>query len=143
MFGNLFGGGAATLADSITGGLDKLFTSDEERLQWEAKKEEVKATLQIKLAEMELALNDHLSKRHETDMQSDSWLSKNIRPLALIHFLLAFDGVVFLAYLGYPLEAAYLAVIESALQLGLMFYFGGRSLEKGVKMVTGVLGKKK
>ena len=127
----------------ITGGLDKLFTSDEERGILANKKAAIKAQVETKLTEMEVKvetfIQENLTERHKVDMASDSWLSKNIRPLSLLHITLLVDAIIALGYFGYTLEAALVGLVGGAWNLVLMFYFGGRSVEKGVKMLAGAL----
>ena len=145
-FSNIFSGGVSDVVDSVTGGLDKLFTSDEERLQAEAIIPRIKAELEAKLTEMENQLETYiqgqLTERHKTDMQSDSWLSKNIRPLSLLHVTFIIDVVIVLAYFGLVLEASLVGLVGGAWSLMNMFYFGGRTLEKGAKMISGIVRKK-
>lgn len=129
--------GAGDLVETVTGGLDNLFTSDEERLQWETKKLEIKAKLEEKLADVEEKINEHVTERHKADMQSDSALSKNIRPLALIHFLVAMDVLLVLSFIpSLTISAAIISLVETGLYMGLGFYFGGRSVEKAVKIFS-------
>ena len=134
---SIFSGGAS----EVLKGVDSLFTSDAERLQWEAKKLEIEAKVAENLNALEAKLQEHLDSRHKADMQSDSWLSKNIRPLALIHFVVVLDVIIVLGYFGLILPAVLLGVVSAAVQLILGFYFGGRSLEKATKMLSGVFKK--
>ena len=76
MLDKLFGGGAADLVKNVGGVIDNLHTSKEEKLEAEQKIKELVANYEI---EMEKNITD----RWKADMNSDSWLSKNIRPLVL------------------------------------------------------------
>ena len=140
-FSSIFNGGE--IVKDVLDGADNLFTSDEERLQWETKKLEIKAKIEAKLLEFEDQLNTHLDERQKLDMQSDSWLSKNIRPISLIHFVVVLDAIILLGYFGFTIPSAILTLVGTSVQLILGFYFGGRSLEKGIKMISGVLSKGK
>lgn len=139
----IFSGGVSDVVDSVTGGLDKLFTSDEERGILANKKEEIKAVLQTKLTEMEVKvetyIQQNLTERHKVDMASDSWLSKNIRPLTLGFISTGLSIIIVLSYFGWVPEKSLVALLGDAWKLVLMFYFGGRSVEKGVKMITSAL----
>ena len=139
----IFSGGVSEVVDSVTGGLDKLFTSDEERMILANKKDQIKSVLQTKLTEMEVKVETYiqgqLTKRHEVDMQSDSWLSKNVRPLSLCFITGGLCLIIALAYFGFALEPTLVGLVGDAWKLVLMFYFGGRSVEKGVKMIAAVL----
>lgn len=77
-----------------------------------------------------------ISKRHELDMQSDSWLSKNIRPMTLAFLMFVFVIITFFdGNVGrFSLNEAYIPVYETFLTLVFTFYFGGRSIEKATKI---------
>ena len=80
MLGNLLSGGAAELVKGVGGVIDNLHTSKEEKLEAERKIKEIIANHEI---EMEKTITD----RWKSDMASDSWMSKNVRPLVLIFLL--------------------------------------------------------
>jgi len=80
MLGKLFSGGAAELVKGVGGVIDNLHTSDEERLQAEAKIKEL-------IANYEVEMEKNITSRWEADLKSDSWLSKNVRPMVLIFLI--------------------------------------------------------
>ena len=139
----IFGGGVSEVVDSVTGGLDNLFTSDEERLVLANKKDEIKSVLKTKLTEMEVKvetfIQQNLTERHRVDMASDSWMSKNIRPLTLLFISLGLSLIVILSYFGWTPKESLVTLLGDAWKLILMFYFGGRSAEKGIKMIAKAL----
>ncbi len=67
--------------------IDKLTTTDEEKLQ-------IKKDIQVIVEKATANAEDQITKRWESDMTSDSWLSKNTRPMALI--FLSFMAIVFI-----------------------------------------------
>ena len=73
---------------------------------------------------------ENLTIRHATDMQSDSWLSKNIRPMALVYLM----GLFTLAFVMEVPETV-LSMLQDLLMTVFVFYFGARTLEKGAKMM--------
>jgi len=121
---------------AITGGLlkdigkviDNLHTSDEERL-------EAKRKLQELLEQADKEAQDQVTERWKYDMQSDSFLSKNIRPLVLIFLtvmftLLAFtDGNIG----GFKVQEQYVPIFQSLLITVYGAYFVGRTWEKNKK----------
>ena len=121
---------------AITGGLlkdigkviDNLHTSDEERL-------EAKQKLQELLEQADKEAQDQVTDRWKYDMQSDSFLSKNIRPLVLIFLtvmftLLAFtDGNIG----GFKVQEQYVPIFQSLLITVYGAYFVGRTWEKNKK----------
>lgn len=139
----IFSGGVSEVVDSVTGGLDNLFTSDEERMTLQNKKEEIKSLLKTKLTEMEVKvetfIQKNLTERHAVDMASDNKLSKNIRPLALITIAIGLCVMVTLSYLGKDPKPVMVDAVVDAWKLVLAFYFGGRTAEKAVKMIAGAL----
>lgn len=110
---------------------------------------EAKAKAQIDLAKMaqdgELAkmANDtklyeteqnNLSDRHKADMTSDSWLSKNIRPMTLIAIFIGYFTFAMMSAFGHNANEAYVTLLGQWGMLVMSFYFGGRTLEKIIDM---------
>jgi len=106
---------------------------------------EAKARAQVQLLEMqqkgELAqlqadVNEQqeLTKRLQADMSSDSWLSKNIRPMTLIAILFAYFLFALMSAFEYDANQAYVELLGQWGMLIMSFYFGGRTLEKILAM---------
>lgn len=70
------------------------------------------------------------SKRWEADMVSDSWLSKNIRPMTLVYILLAYVSFAVMSAWGINVNEAYVKLLGEWGQLIMLAYFGGRTVEK-------------
>ena len=87
-----------------------------------------------KLQELELEFykteQANLTARHEADMKSDSWLSKNIRPMVLIFLLVAYSGFAIASIFEYETRGAYVELLGQWGMLVMSFYFGGRTMEK-------------
>lgn len=88
-------------------------------------------------AAVESAAAGNVTERWKADMASDSWLSKNIRPSALIYLTGAFT--VFILLDGFietfnP-DAAYITLLAELLKMVYAAYFVGRSVEKGIELV--------
>jgi hypothetical protein len=66
----------------------------------------------------------------QADMGSDSFLSKNIRPMTLIFILLAYSGFAIASIFEYETRGAYVELLGQWGMLVMSFYFGGRTLEK-------------
>jgi cation transport ATPase len=76
-----------------------------------------------------------LTKRAEADMRSDSWLSKNIRPMTLIFILTGLCTVfAMMSAFGYNANEEYVTLLGQWGMLIMSFYFGGRTLEKIIDM---------
>jgi hypothetical protein len=74
--------------------------------------------------------NKELSVRHVADMTSDSWLSKNIRPMTLIALVFGYFVFAFMSAYGYNANQSYVTLLGDWGMLIMSFYFGGRSVEK-------------
>lgn len=73
---------------------------------------------------------NNLTDRLKADMSSDSWLSKNIRPMTLIFILLAYSTFAMMSAFDYNTNQAYVELLGQWGMLIMSFYFGGRTLEK-------------
>lgn len=71
-----------------------------------------------------------VSERWQADMASDSWLSKNIRPMTLIYILTAFNLMSVLDGFGFHIAEAYVNLLGQWGMVVMTAYFGGRTLEK-------------
>jgi len=121
---------------ALTGGLlrdigkviDNLHTSDEERL-------EAKRKLQELLEQADKEAQDQVTSRSKYDMQSDSFLSKNIRPLVLVFLTVMFTLFAFTdGNLGeFKIQEEYIPVFQSLLITVYGAYFVGRTWEKSKK----------
>ena len=77
---------------------------------------------------------EELTKRLQADMSSDSWLSKNIRPMTLIAILAGYFIFAGLSAAGVQVNEAYVKLLGEWGMLIMSFYFGGRTLEKIIDM---------
>jgi hypothetical protein len=121
----------------ITGGLikdvgkviDNLTTTDEERLAAKLKIEEL-------LERADKDAQDQVTARWESDMNSDSFLSKNIRPMVLIYLTFIFTVLAFFDgnIGGFKVDGAYIPIFQSLLITVYGAYFVGRSWEKSKKI---------
>ena len=122
---NLLSGGASKLVDSVGGGLDNLTTSKEEKLEAERKIKEL-------MANYEVEMEKNISSRWEADLKSDSWLSKNVRPLVLIFLIVCTMLLIFIdaGALDFEVKSSWVDLLQLVLITVIGAYFGGRSLEK-------------
>ena len=86
---NLFAGGAAALVKGVGGVIDNLHTSKEEKLEAEQK-------IQALIADHQAKMEQNITDRWSADMKSDSWLSKNVRPLVLIFLVVCTVLMIFI-----------------------------------------------
>ena len=86
----------------------------------------------LKLLEQDMVEMQEISKRWESDMKSDSWLSKNTRPMALI--FLTVSLIVFILLDGFDIafgiDSGWIDLLKSLLITVYVAYFGSRGVEK-------------
>ena len=125
MLGKLFSGGAAELVKGVGGVIDNLHTSAEEKLEAERKIKELVANYQVEMEK-------NITSRWEADLKSDSWLSKNVRPLVLIFLIVCTMLLIFIdaGALKFNVKDSYIDLLQLVLITVIGAYFGGRSLEK-------------
>ena len=122
---NILSGGAAKLVESVGGVIDNLHTSEEEKLEAERKIKEV-------IANYEVEMEKNITSRWEADLKSDSWLSKNVRPLVLIFLIVCTMLLIFIdaGALNFEVKSTWVDLLQLVLITVIGAYFGGRSLEK-------------
>lgn len=121
----IFSSGAGELVKSVGGVLDNLTTSKEEKLEAARKIEELVANYEIKMEE-------NITDRWKADMNSDSWLSKNVRPLVLIFLVVCTMLMIFIdaGTIAFTVEEKWTDLLQLVLITVIGAYFGGRSFEK-------------
>ena len=117
--------GASELVKSVGGVIDNLTTSKEEKLEAERK-------IQSLIANHEVEMEKNITERWKMDMQSDSWLSKNIRPLVLVFLVVSTVLMIFIdaGTINFVVEDKWTDLLQLVLITVIGAYFGGRSLEK-------------
>ena len=81
--------------------------------------------------EIQMRIQDALTERQRIDMQSDSWLSKNVRPIVLLTIVFLFLLLSFSEGVGWlTVPDGYISVLKNWGELAFMFYFGSRGIEK-------------
>jgi hypothetical protein len=130
-------GKAKEIVSDVMSGLDNLFTSKEEKL---AKEIELTEKVNAHLLGMEQELTKQMesedkaiTERWKADMESDSWLSKNTRPLVMLSLLgflfviIIFDSAI---KKGFEVKPEYIALMETLLVTVVVAYFSSRGVEK-------------
>jgi len=121
----IFSSGATKLVEGIGGVLDDLITSKEEKLEAAFKIKEL-------VAKHEVEMEQEITSRWASDMNSDSWLSKNVRPLVLIFLVVSTVLLVFIdaGVITFKVEDKWTDLLQLVLITVIGAYFGGRSIEK-------------
>ena len=125
ILGTIFSGGAKDLVEGVGGVIDNLHTSKEEKLEAERKVKEL-------IASYETQMEKEISTRWQADMASDSWLSKNVRPLVLVFLVVSTVLMIFIdaGMISFEVESKWTDLLQLVLITVIGAYFGGRSLEK-------------
>jgi len=121
-------------------------TTDKERIELANKAAEAIQQYQLKVNEQIIGAEAQLTARQAADMASDSWLSKNVRPLVLVFLtvmmtILAYTTIFTLPQEKINLLTPWIGELSSLLGMVYGFYFGSRGLEKIGQMVTQTLKK--
>ena len=131
ILGKIFSGGASELVNSVGGVLDNLTTTKGE-------KQEAKRKLKELILSHEAEMEKNITDRWSADMNSDSWLSKNVRPLTLIFLVVSTVLMIFIdsGTIKFVVEEKWTDLLQLVLITVIGAYFGGRSIEKRNKKNT-------
>lgn len=126
----LFGGAGGSIAEKISGIIDKHTFSKVEKAQFEKEMEEI-------FIKAELDLEREITNRHANDMASDSWLSKNIRPMLTIFSLILYTLFALIdGNIGeFNIANQYVDLLGQIVIMSLGFYFTSRGIEKTAKII--------
>ena len=125
ILGMLSGKGTKDLVEGVGNVIDSLHTSGEEKLEANQKINEL-------VSNYEVEMEKTITERWKVDMNSDSWLSKNIRPMVLIFLVVATVLMIFIdaGMLTFEVKDTWVDLLQLVLITVIGAYFGGRSLEK-------------
>lgn len=107
-----------------------------------AEMEHEEALIKLRLEENKLNIEAFkaeataVTDRWTADMSSDSWLSKNIRPMTLIAILAGYFLFAFMSAFGMEANESYVTLLGNWGQIVMLAYFGGRTVEKVMEMKT-------
>jgi len=133
ILGTILGSAAGELIKNLGNVVDKFVTTKSE-------KEQANKELQKVIFNHQVSLEQELTKRQQADMASDSWLSKNVRPMALVFLTvmtvaLAYLTIFYLQVGKSKLMEPWLTLLTTLLSLVYTFYFGSRGFEKITNMI--------
>ena len=121
----ILGDGASKLLESAGSIVDNLVTTD-------AEKKEAKRKLKELVLNHQAKIESNITDRWKVDMASDSWLSKNVRPLVLVFVIVCTMLLIFIdaGFIDFKVESKWVDLLQLLLITIVASYFGGRSLEK-------------
>ena len=114
--------------------LDKVIPDPAAKAEAQAKLLELQQQGRLAELQADTAEAQELTKRQQADMASDSWLSKNIRPMTLIAILAGYFVFAMLSAFNIETNSKYVELLGQWGMLIMSFYFGGRTLEKIIDM---------
>ena len=125
ILGKIFSSAGGELVESVGGVLDELITSKDEKL-------EAKRKLKELILKHEAEMDKQITDRWNADMASDSWLSKNVRPMVLIFLIVCTMLLIFIdaGAISFVVEEKWTDLLQLVLITVIGAYFGGRSVEK-------------
>jgi bisphosphoglycerate-independent phosphoglycerate mutase (AlkP superfamily) len=136
----IFSGGIEGLGKGFKEIVSAFKANPEKVLEHTEKLEQMANDLEIKTQEFKTRLQESEDKavtdRWTADMGSDSWMSKNIRPLALASTLLFVFLIIITdsTKIQFEVKPEYIDLVKTILELIILAYFGGRTIEKGIGM---------
>ena len=114
--------------------IDKFFPDPEQKAKAQLELLQMQQNGELAQINADIAEQQELTKRQQSDMASDSWLSKNIRPMTLIAILAGYFVFALMSAFGMDTNTKYVELLGQWGMLIMSFYFGGRTLEKIVGM---------
>jgi hypothetical protein len=117
--------------------IDKFFPDPEQKAKAQLELLQMQQNGELAQINADIAEQQELTKRQQADMASDSWLSKNIRPMTLIAILAGYFIFAGLSAAKIEVTSEYVQLLGQWGMLIMSFYFGGRTLEKIMDMKNG------
>ena len=135
-FSTLISGGVDKLVAATGEAIDRVVTSDEERLKLQNELVQIKLAAELDAQKMELEadakVEAEVSARWTSDMASDDKWAKRVRPFSLVFLMLSVTVFALLDgnFLEFAIKPAYIDLFQALLMLVFGAYFGSRGLEK-------------
>ena len=121
----ILGDAGLNVADKVAGIADRFIQTKEEKAAFEMEMKKI-------LIDAEAEIQKNVTERWRSDMSSDSWLSKNVRPLVLIFLVVCTMVLIFIdaGAINFKVEQKWTDLLQLVLITVIGAYFGGRSFEK-------------
>ena len=125
LFAKIFGKAGTGIVDDISNVVDKFVRTKDEKAQFEKELTEI-------FLNAETEMQKNITERWKADTTSDSWLSKNVRPLVLIFLVVSTVLLIFVdaGVIKFEVKANWVDLLQLTLITVISAYFGGRSFEK-------------
>ena len=116
--------------------LDKVFPDPAQAEQAKLKLLEMQQNGELAQLQADMNEQNNVTERWKADLGSDSWLSKNVRPMTLVALLVAYFIFATASAFDIVVKQAYVELLGQMIMLIVSAYFGGRTLEKIMEMKT-------
>jgi hypothetical protein len=137
---DIVAGNVGTFVKDVGDTVKQFVTTDKDRLDLETKLQEMQNGFIVQMGQQTNDYEGQITERLKADMGSDSWLSKNIRPLTLIFILVMYSLLSISSGFEFKVTDAYVTLLGQWGMLIMSFYFGGRTLEKVATTIKGAKG---
>ena len=114
--------------------IDKFFPDPEQKAKAQLELLQMQKNGELAQLNADISESQELTKRQQADMSSDSWLSKNIRPMSLVFIMFTYTMFAMMSAFGIDTNTKYVELLGQWAMLIMSFYFGGRTLEKIIDM---------
>jgi len=114
--------------------IDKFFPDPEQKAKAQLELLQMQQNGELAQLNADISESQEVTKRAVADMASDSWLSKNIRPMTLIAILSGYFTFAMMSAFGIDTNKTFVELLGQWGMLIMSFYFGGRTLEKIMDM---------
>jgi uncharacterized membrane protein (DUF106 family) len=114
--------------------LDKFFPDPEQKAKAQLELLQMQQNGELAKMQADIAQSQEITKRWQADMSSDSWLSKNIRPMTLVFILIVYCAFALMSAWKIDVNESYVKLLGEWGQLIMLAYFGGRTVEKIMDM---------
>ena len=114
--------------------IDKFFPDPEQKAKAQLELMQMQQNGELAKINADIAESQEITKRWEADMASDSWLSKNIRPMTLVFILIVYCAFALMSAWKIDVNESYVKLLGEWGQLIMLAYFGGRTVEKIMDM---------
>jgi hypothetical protein len=115
--------------------IDKIWPDPAQADQAKLKLLEMQQNGELAKMQADMQEQQELTKRHTADMSSDSWLSKNIRPMTLLIILGGYFTFAMMSAFDIDTHKQYVELLGQWGIIIMSFYFGGRTVEKCADMI--------
>lgn len=129
LINKIIGTAGALITGNVSGAISNLLRKSDELTPEQR-------TYALELLKSDVEENEQITKRWQHDMDSDSWLAKNVRPMILIYLTFMMTVIVICdsALESFVVEEMWVTLLKTLMLAVYVAYFGGRSYEKTKKL---------